>query len=97
MMANMIDIEDKIIKNQSEVVLKRTADAPKEEIKWSNEEDYESKLGERQRSPWVVCSFLKSQQPMQMEHSKCCPFLENHVCPSAPSLPHITIQEPLFL
>lgn len=38
MMANMIDIEDNIIKNQSEVVLKRTADAPKEEIKWSNED-----------------------------------------------------------
>lgn len=38
MMANMIDTEDNIIKNQSQVVLKKLADAPKEEIKWSNED-----------------------------------------------------------
>lgn len=38
MMVNIIDMEDNIIKNQSKVVLKRTADAPKEEIKWSNED-----------------------------------------------------------
>lgn len=30
MMANIIDMEDNIIRNQSKVVLKRTADAPKE-------------------------------------------------------------------
>lgn len=38
MMVNIIDMEDNIIKNQSKVVLKRTADTPKEEIKWSNED-----------------------------------------------------------
>ena len=37
MMANIIDMEENIIKNQSKV-LKRTIDVPKEEIKWSNED-----------------------------------------------------------
>lgn len=37
MMANIIDMEDNIIKNQSKV-LKRTTDVPKEEIKQSNED-----------------------------------------------------------